>query len=297
MPREDLIPTLKTVERSGKQHQQIYWIAAKDLKEAAKRSPEEAVKMAGGNPDRVLMLFHGWVESPATLEAAQLRGAASALAFQGDLSAKEEERGDLHDNVAHRMTESFTVEAFQAGAWKEDVAEYNRSEIDPAFEKGWDNKAVQADVVAMAAASQSMYDTDTVKVYRGIKGEQAQVILDARSAGKEIEVDVGVTTSFSENYLVARSFALPSMAPRSGESVAGVVLEMEIPRSSIIGSHRLGLGKHFGDSTAPIFNKREAEVLVLTKGSMKVSASSVRVPLRDIAAEPEWAKPPKPKVY
>lgn len=258
MPREDLIPTLKTVKRSGrtKEHQQIYWMRAAELREALKEQGfEGAVQAAGGPAIDIEVMLKSWIESPGSAGAGELRGAASKLAFGNDKKAIDEELDDYRVASEMHYKADFAKEGVPID--ETDKADFIK-ENEKSFRTGFQNEDAVRDLIAAAAVAQAAYTEDFVTVYRGVKGQQANEIKAYSDRLPEFDVDVGVTTSFSEDINQAAAFA----------GTGGVVIAQQIPRSSILATWK---NFYYG---GPV-REDEQEVLVLTKGSMKIKATDV----------------------
>lgn len=329
MPREDLIPTLKTVDRGGKQHQQVYWKRPAELQEKLQKDGfKAAVYDAGGRGDFAQSMFRAWVKSPGSTGSAALRAAAAKMAFGNDEEAIREELEDyklaakyhFKDNYIDEIrsegrmelasmyedgrrdlradlieSRAFTDEKYVDDLIKKDyreavntaVATNLNKHVQPRIEAATQDfldgnersfrSSLESDVnvstlVASAAIAQSSYEDDFVTVYRGVKGQQAKELRtfkDVLPPGYfehpemklEIDVDVGVATSFSENVENALQFA----------GTEGMIITQQVPRSSILATWRqYALGGPIGTG--------EEEVLVLTKGSMKLKPSDVWKP-------------------
>lgn len=303
--KPDLIPTLKTVEREGKRHTQTYWVLPADVMNRVEKDGVNAAltDLVGADMvDEVRHMASSWRTSPGSPGAARFRGAASALAFQKPevsaevLDAIHEEKEDvllaaeyhLADDWGRYIQDGDRAEAevkfpksatpsFGATMERDKqieeylrprIVERMRTAIGDEFRRGNMLKDTIGGVTALAAVSQSFYIKEpTVTVFRGIKAEQAQQIRAAVDRGeKEVGFDCGVLTSFTEDRDVAARFAGGS----------GVIVKQEIPRSSIIMSWRARQYQEEGRGLLDeMLGRGEKEVVVLTKGAMKVPAEAI----------------------
>lgn len=241
--REDLIPVLKTVERGGTHYRQTYWVKHSEVKEAYKSGGlSKAAELLGGSAKEIHNVVYDWKGSCLEDRSIRLRGAAASVVFKGDQASLEEELGDMKD--AAKV-------AFGEGDLPEMVEGFNRD-----FKVGMTDDKVSKDFAAMAGVSQAQYDEETVTVYRGVFGEQARQIREAAAKGENVEIDVSVLSSFTEDEKIARKFG---RADLEDVSKRGLVFKLEIPRQSIIMSHRV--------AEFPLI-KEEQEVVVLTQGRL-----------------------------
>jgi hypothetical protein len=107
---------------------------------------------------------------------------------------------------------------------------------------------------ALEAVSQAMYDQETVKLYRGI-GEAQKALI------KNGEMPSGSLASFTDNLELAASF---------GSFRDGGVIEVTVPRSSIVMSHRAfvqGKRGKYNPNTPQLFDD-EFEVAIKSKGTL-----------------------------
>jgi hypothetical protein len=215
----DLVPVKKTVTRGQSTFAQTYWVRNEDLAKKVRAGNEtEAMKMAGASDaavEQTRWAMEDWEHSIDTDRALELRGAF--MKVFGTESMVEADASRIGAHYAWPPRSGIVSEAIERGTRDADLI---------------------SGATALAKASQAAYDTETVKLYRGLHHQHP---------GGEIRTDS--LASFTEDPRVAVLFA------RGGK---GSVLEFEVPRSSIAMSWRAS--HELGDT--------EGEVVVATKGSL-----------------------------
>jgi len=205
--------------------------------------------------------------------------------FELRRSTSPELRKQANDMINERVSYELETQGKTEDAKlkADEAAEADRDEyvkrVDNEFMR-YTDEDIEA-VYALAAVSQSLYDEDTVTLYRGIKGEYAKDIREAaidavaKSGALDqaelfpkdtplpvayeenlVKVETGVMCSFSEDVNKARGF--------TGDD--GVVMKMTVPKSSILASYRLG---------SEVMHQGEKEVIVLTKGEFQINPNDI----------------------
>jgi Dinitrogenase reductase ADP-ribosyltransferase (DRAT) len=216
----DLVPVKKTVTRGGTTFAQTYWVRNQDLrKEVEAGFRDSAVTMAGGDPNLADRMIGGWYSSPGDSRASWLRG-AMAKVFNNVAG--------LDHDIA-RLREKYSA----GDEWE--------SEIRKEISFGENDAKMNATAAAIAKVSQSMYDKETVTLYRGVTDRSGL----QRHTGT---IHTDTLASFTDKLSVAQDFAYHG----------GLVLKVEVPVSAIAVSH-----KAFEASLSG-----EGEVIIATRGSV-----------------------------
>ena len=275
MAREGLIAVSKLVERLGKSHEQRYWVKPSDLRELVRKdkdpsSPlegggtQKAIEKVGGDYWRAKFLVAGWKASAGTTDTAKMRAAAAKAVHASNPAAIQKE---LERSTRAATNVFYSGEKEQAGV-RGSEPEHVQA-VSQAFQQGLEDEGVRADIAAMAAVSQSMYDEPEVYVWRGVRSNSsgARLYDEAyelvqQDPEAELTIEMGVLSSFTDDPGVAKVVAGLSSALGSG--MEGYYFRVKVPRDSIVMSHRV-------DRLDPGL-KGEKEVTLLTNGSLKVKA-------------------------
>ena len=238
--------------------------ALKQKDEAGKVAFDEAIKKAGGDPNIARKMLQEWAHSAETLTA-EVRGplAAAVAVAQGrtvEDGLKEEalfqarietleHYGKTWDgrlvDVKHPETWNLTPEPARMAALRGTVEEK-------------DSKPAMQTIVALAKGSQAMHPEEMVTLYRGVSTRRRAELEEQENLSMRPMFGCGTVTSFTESPQRAASFADLNMTK------GGAVVEVKVPRSSILISHRFVEGGGVNYVWA-----QENEVVVLTTGTIK----------------------------
>ncbi|MFZ5440475.1 MAG: anti-CBASS protein Acb1 family protein [Myxococcota bacterium] len=195
--------------------------------------PSAAAKL-GGDKATAERLIEGWQDDSSRGEAIAFKAAVAREL--GIDPAKDLER-----------TKSFLKASGVSNAEEHVAKQVAKSE----------DKKVRATVRAIAQASQAAHEGDTVKLYRGVNGKQAEELraFMAANPGAPVPFNTDSMASFTESASTARVFGH-----------GGFIVEVDVPRSSIVLSHRASKSlSKFGDS----------EVVIATLGRFNIDPSKV----------------------
>ena len=119
------------------------------------------------------------------------------------------------------------------------------------YEKEIENAHSNAKVVAQVAHASQHAHEETTTLYRGIRDSQGDALREAIARGdKSIRVRLDHISSFTEDHVQAGGHANYDW---------GLVIRVQVPRSSIVASHRV----------VPMMGK---EVVIATKGEIEINA-------------------------
>ncbi len=214
----------------------IKTLSKADLKKANLKT---LVKKAGGDPAEAERLVKGWEEDKLTATGFEFHAAVAASAGLDPAQAVERTKQVLVKEHGHTEAQAAKVVERAVAAARD--------------------KDTQATVRAVAAASQAAYEGDTVTLYRGVTGAQADAVRAQLESGADVDFGTDAVTSFTDDEAVARSFA-----------TNGMVVRVQVPKESIVLSHKVVGG---GKSREIALDK---EVIAVTKGGLKVSRDNVR---------------------
>ena len=243
------------VSSTGKAFKRKYWVNPKDVKPGDKvvkdRPPASEVK--------VKKMQESWVEDQHSPGALALR--AGAAVYLREVTGKSV---NLSKEASAIVASKVHTEQQETGRV---ISSGERKLLEEKVLAALitDGRKANAEVRAMATEAQSFYPEDApVTLYRGVTGEQARRV----KAGEPL--DVGCVSSWTDNLSVAKGFAEVGEfgVTRGGKAKPGVVVAVQVPRSSILASHRVP------DSPLALNPYDEQEVLV--GASSPLAASIVR---------------------
>jgi hypothetical protein len=318
MAAAGLIAVRKTVVRGDSTYEQTYHVRQSDVKKALKDSEKEGKKYEGrdyfksefhakwsaqmeelgGDPKLITKWLTGsdeafgvggWTMSSTARETMGMRGAAAHLAGSDDAERKRLTDEDFQDVLAiepairdpERYWEGDQDQVDKFKGLHEAYLREHQAGSSPEGAKSLN---------AIAQASQAMHPEEEIVLYRGVGRKQAQALRDA--PGEEVELDVGVLSSFADDPAIAAQFARRTSGkiahyPKTSaeyrkilqeEQTGGAVIEVRVPRSAIIVSYRAA--PHL--STKNVRSRKE--IIILTKGAIKIPKAQVHH-ARDLSPE------------
>lgn len=204
---------------------------------------QEWTDRLGGDSDLAMDLIKQWVDGPYE---SPLRWAVTSL---------------IGGNPKHEL---LRIKQRARAHWRNDQEgmEASFSRMEENLHIGTSAKTLHT-VRALATLTQLATADDRVKLVRGVQGAQAEDIYASAMLDGHAIISVDHATSFTKSSVVAEMFAFDSI--RSGYRF-GVVLEVNMPRHSIVASPKLCYAL-----------TGESEYIVATSGKFKVDRKEILV--------------------
>jgi len=241
------IAITKEVERAGTTFKQRYWVKTADVKAMLQKTGwsvkdwENTVKELGGQPSIASGIHKSWGGSSKNHISLEVQGVVAKM-----LGRKLEDLSLSKSALLSKHVKSGYEGKFAASG----------------FGKSED---VEKTLVAMHAATQAAFeDHPTVKLYRGISGDQAaEMVAHAKGLADKgiplneatVPINLNPASSFSED-------------PKESRKFGPLIIKAEVPREAILMSYR-------NTPTLSTTFNHEKEAVVLCSGTAHISVSDL----------------------